>query len=103
MNEQYEMVSAMQTYFGPLGVGDIRRLKLEFLLFRLKRLLLKMESCPPAEMAMLCPLKELELLTEKFGRLATDPDSIEQLEDGLKLIVHRLETIDDSMQLNPGM
>ncbi len=98
MNEHYEMVSSLQRLFSPNTIGDIRRLKLEFLIYRLKRLLLMKESCSEAEMAMVCPLEELEGMKTLFLQMKSHPDSLDELEDGFKRIIARIESMDTQTQ-----
>ncbi len=94
MNKQYEMVTTLQRLFHPNTIGDVRRLKLEFLIYRLKRLLLMKESVSADEMATLCPLEELEEMKELFGQMKSDPESLDELEEGFKRIIARLESTD---------
>ena len=103
MNEHYEMVSSLQRLFSPNTIGDIRRLKLEFLIYRLKRLLLMKESCSSTEMALLCPLEELEGMKNLFLQMKNDPESLDELEDGFKKIIARLETMDPPITYNSGL
>ncbi len=94
MNEHYEMVSSLQRLFSPNTIGDIRRLKLEFLIYRLKRLLLMKESCSDAEMSLACPLEELEGMKVLFLQMRSQPDTLDELEEGFKRIIARLEMMD---------
>lgn len=94
MNKQYEMISTLQRMFNPNTIGDVRRLKLEFLIYRLKRLLLMRETYSFEEMEMICPMHELEELKTLFVQMKTIPDSLEQLENGFKRIIARMESLD---------
>ena len=103
MNEHYEMVTSLQRMFSPNTIGDIRRLRLEFLIYRLKRLLLMSESCSNTEMALICPLEELEGMKSLFLQMTTHPESLDALEDGFKRIISRFESMDATMQCNSSL
>ncbi len=103
MNEHYEMVSSLQRLFSPNTIGDIRRLKLEFLIYRLKRLLLMKESCSDEEMSAACPLEELEGMKTLLLQMKTRPDSLDELENGFKRIIARLESMDGTSQYQSRM
>ena len=91
MNKQYEMVTTLQRMFHPNTIGDVRRLKLEFLIFRMKRLLLARERFGLAELERVCPMHELEELKELFNRMNALPDTLEELESGFRRIIGRME------------
>lgn len=92
MNKQYEMVTSLQRMFHPNTIGDVRRLKLEFLIFRLKRLLLARERFGNAEMDRVCPMRDLEELKELFTRMNSVPETLEELESGFRKIISRMES-----------
>lgn len=94
MNKQYEMVTSLQHMFHPNTIGDVRRLKLEFLIYRLKRLLLAREQYSYEEMEMICPMHELEEMETLFARMDALPETLEQLENGFRKIIGRMDSLD---------
>lgn len=103
MNKQYEMITTLQRMFHPNTIGDVRRLKLEFLIYRLKRLLLARERFSYEEMEMICPMHELEELKTLFTRMDTVPETVDQLENGFRKIIARMESLDLPSGCNSGV
>jgi hypothetical protein len=103
MNKQYEMITTLQRMFHPNTIGDVRRLKLEFLIYRLKRLLLARERFSYEEMEMICPMHELEELKTLFTRMDTVPETVDQLENGFRKIIARMESLDLPNGCNSGV
>lgn len=97
MNKQYRFLGHLLELLRKAQFEDLVSLKLGALIYRLKYLLLKMESCNDVDMQLLCPMDELEVLRTLLAEAADAEETTlvqHEVEEWLRRIETRLEKAD---------
>jgi hypothetical protein len=94
MNAQYELLTKMLKLLKTSDLRFTRMSRVEYLIYRIKILLLRHERCSAAELHRLCPIAALEDLHRLIVESANHDSAltlVQQLEAGLEQVALRFE------------